>query len=303
MSELSKETSARTVAITGAAGFLGSAVSARLRDDGWTVIPIVRRPPRDGEIGWDPESGRIQAERLEGVDAVVHLAGENLAGMWTPAKKRRIMDSRAKGTRVLASALSKLRHPPEVLVSASGIGYYGDAGDRELTEDSPPGDDFLAEVCRAWEAGTEEAGPIRVVRCRLGVVLHPEGGVLSIVRPIFRLGVGGRLGSGRQWMSWISLADAVRVFQFALGRDNLAGAVNACSPNPIRNEEFTRALAVEVDRPAVIPVPAFALRTFTGGMGDSLLLASQRAVPAALLRAGFSFSRPLLPDALAPGLD
>lgn len=294
----------RRVAITGASGFLGTALRRALEAEGWTVLPIVRREPRDGEIGWDPMAGRLQAERLEGVDAVVHLAGENLAGLWTPAKKRRIMDSRAVGTRLLAESLARLRNPPGVLVSASGIGYYGDAGDRELTEDSLPGTDFLARVCRAWEEATEpaRAAGIRVVRCRTGVVLDPSGGMLAVIAPIFKLGLGGRLGSGQQWLSWISLPDIVAVYRWAL-EGRLDGPVNACSPHPVRHAEFTRALAVAVHRPAIVPVPAFALRAFTLGMGESMLLASQRGVPAALLAAGFRFERPLLSDVLTPGLD
>lgn len=297
----------RRVAITGGRGFLGSALTQRLRNDGWRVQHLVRgeaRPDRE-EIGWDPEKGSVDLVALEGVDAIVHLAGENIAGVWTPGKKRRIHESRAVGTRVIAEAAVRLERPPRTFVGASGVGYYGDGGEVVLTEESPPGDDFLAGVCQAWEAGAapaREAG-IRVVHSRFGLVLDPEGGALATMLPVFRLGVGGRLGSGRQWMSWVARADAVRALSFLLDRDDLSGPVNVTAPEPVRNETFTRKLASAVRRPALLAVPSFALRAFTGGMGESLLLVSQRAVPDVLDRHGFDFRTPAIGDFFAAGVD
>jgi uncharacterized protein (TIGR01777 family) len=270
------------------------------------VIPVVRRSAGAGEISWDPERGRIDAARLEGLDAVVHLAGENIAGLWTGGKKRRILESRAGGTRLLADAIARLNAPPRVLVSASGVGIYGDARDAVLTEESPAGDDFLAGVCIAWEDATGAAADagVRVVRTRFGLVLHPGGGVLARMRPIFRLGLGARLGSGEQWMSWIALADVVRIIEFAIDSERVSGAVNAVAPNPVTNAEFTRRYAASLGRPAFLAVPSAVIRTFTLGMGEALLLASQRAVPTALDRWGYQFVRPSLGDAvIANGVD
>jgi uncharacterized protein len=295
----------KRVAVTGARGFLGSAVAQALTAEGSSIHSLVRRTAGAGEIRWDPQSGYIESEKLEGVDAVIHLAGENIAAVWTPAKKQRIMQSRQRGTRLLAESLARLRQPPRILVSASAVGYYGDAGDAELTEGSPAGDDFLARVCVAWEAAVrpaEDAG-IRVVRTRFGLLLHPEGSVLELALPVFRLGLGARFGGGRQWLSWIWRDDAVRAILFALETAEMQGPVNVVAPVPVRNEEFTRTLARAVHRPAILAVPAFALRTLTGGMADALLLASQRVVPAELSRHGFEFHYPRLGDALAAGLD
>jgi uncharacterized protein len=290
----------RRVAISGAGGFIGHAVARSFAVAGWTVERLVRRQAGPGEISWDPDAGRVDRSALEGITAFIHLAGEPIAGIWTEAKKRRILESRARGTRLVAESIAALRSPPRILVSASGVGYYGDAGERLLTEDSPPGEDFLARVCREWERGTDPAADagIRVVNTRFGIVLDPEGGALGLMLPAFRLGLGGKLGSGRQWMSWIGLRDAARVVRFAVATESLAGPVNATSPAPVRNAEFTRALGGSLRRPAFLAVPAVALRTFTGGMADSLLLASQRAVPAALERHGFRFEAPDLEDVL-----
>jgi hypothetical protein len=293
----------RRVAITGASGFIGQALTESLEGIGIEVLPLVRRQPEKGEIGWDPDREEIDTAALEGLDAVVHLAGENIASLWTPAKKRRIMESRARGTRLLANAIAGLSRPPPTLVSASGVGYYGDAGDTVLTEASPAGDDFLARVCVEWEDGTRpaaEAG-VRVVNPRFGLVIHPAGGALRPMLLPFRLGLGARLGSGKQWMSWISRADVVRAIEFALRTRDLRGPVNAVSPEPVTNEEFTRTLARSLRRPAVLAVPSFVLKTFTGGMAEALLLASQRAMPVVLESRGFQFERPSLADALAGG--
>lgn len=299
-------TDGRRVGITGAGGFIGTALSRSLRARGVEVIPIVRRTPGAGEIGWDPDRGWIETKKLAGLDAVVHLAGENIAGLWTSEKKRRILESRAKGTRLLATAIGDLDDPPRVLVSGSAVGIYGDAGDTVLTEDSPVGDDFLASVCIAWEeaTGPAVAAGIRVVRTRFGLVLHPRGGVLAKMRPAFRLGLGARLGKGSQWMSWIALADVVRVIEFAIESERVTGAVNAVSPHPATNTDFTRDFARSLGRPAFLAVPSGLIRTFTLGMGDALLLASQRATPTALEGWGFRFERPWLPEAVVPdGVD
>jgi uncharacterized protein (TIGR01777 family) len=239
------------------------------------------------------------------VAAVIHLAGESILGIWTPAKKRRIMESRARGTSLIAEAIAGLRAPPRILVSASGVGYYGDAGETTLTEASPAGTDFLARVCQAWELATQPAADagVRVVHLRFGLVLHPAGGVLALAMPVFRLGLGARLGNGRQWMSWIARSDLVRVIQLALDDDRLEGAVNAVAPGAVRNEDFTRILAESVRRPAILAIPAFALRALTGGMADALLLPSQRAIPSVLTEFGFRFERPLVGDAIGKGLD
>jgi uncharacterized protein (TIGR01777 family) len=292
--------SPKRVAVTGASGFIGTALVASLRSAGVEVARVVRGAPAAGEIGWDPDHGTIEAGKLEGIDAVVHLAGESIFGVWTAAKKQRILESRAIGTRLLGETIAKLDRPPAVLVSASGVGYYGDAGDVTLTESSSPGTDFLSGVCLAWEDGTRPASAagVRVVRTRFGLVLHPAGGSLRLMRHAFRWGVGARLGDGAQWMSWIALGDVVRALEFAIADRSLEGAVNACSPNPLTNAEFTRALAESVGRRAFLAVPAPLLRTFTLGMAESLLLVSQRAVPAALETCGFEFRQPRIEQAL-----
>lgn len=293
------------VAVSGAGGFVGSALTRSLGAEGVTVLRLVRREAGSGEISWDPDRGTIDRERLDGVDGVVHLAGESIAGVWTPARKRRILASRTLGTRLLATTLATLDRPPEVLVSASGVGYYGDAGDVELTEASPPGDDFLARVCVGWEQASEPAarGGVRVVNTRFGLVLDPSGGALATMLPAFRLGLGARLGDGRQWLSWISLPDVVAVLRRALTDPSLYGPVNAVAPRPVRNREFTAALGKALHRPAVLAVPAPVLRAVTGGMADALLLASQKAVPAVLERAGFAFQTPTIDGLMGRVLD
>ncbi len=237
---------------------------------------------------------------LEGVDAVVHLAGENIAERWTAAKKARIRDSRVKGTQLLCETLTRLSSPPKVLVSASAIGYYGDRGEETLTDDSPPGRGFLPEVCRAWEAATEPARQqgLRVVQLRLGVVLSVAGGALAKMLPPFRLGLGGVLGSGRQYMSWIALDDVVGTLQHAVVTDALQGPTNAVAPRAVTNQEFTKTLGKVLGRPTAMPLPAFAARLMFGEMADELLLASARVQPTKLLASGYQFRYPELAEAL-----
>lgn len=294
-----------SVAITGASGFLGSALARSFEADGVEVHTVTRSASgAPNEIIWNPREGRIEAEKLEGIDAVVHLAGESIMGLWTPTKKERIYRSRVEGTSLLAETLAGLEQPPAVLVSASGVNYYGDSGDRVLTESDPPGDDFLARTCVEWEAATEPASAagIRTVITRMGLVLDGRGGALQVMLPIFRIGLGGRLGDGQQWMSWVTLEDAVAAFRFVIDNRDIAGPVNVTSPNPVRNEDFTRALAKAVGMPALFVVPSFALKA-TGGMGEVLLLSSLKVLPSQLSSAGFHFDHAGLADGLRAALD
>ncbi len=250
---------------------------------------------------WDPARGMIEAERLSGLDAVVHLAGENIgAGRWTASRKARILESRVIGTRLLCGELARREKPPRVFICASAVGYYGDRGAEVLDEESPPGKGFLADVTRQWEAATgaaERAG-MRVVRLRFGMVIGPKGGVLGRLAIPFRLGVGGRLGGGTQYMSWIALDDLARLAVHALADESLSGAVNAVAPETVTNREFTRVLARVLGRPAVLPAPAWALRLALGERADALLLTSARVTPKRALASGFSFLHPELEGAL-----
>lgn len=291
------------VAVTGASGLIGSALVPHLTAHGHRVRPIVRRAPRDGEIGWDPDSGRLDPRDLEGVDAVVHLAGENVGGRWTAGRKARIRSSRLVGTRLLSEGLARTSKRPAVLVSASAVGIYGDRGDEILDEESPLGDpkeDFLAAVGQEWESAAEpaRAAGIRVVHPRFGVVLSPEGGALGRMLLPFRLGLGGRLGSGSQWMSWISIDDAIAAVLHLLATDSLRGPVNVTAPEPVRNRDFTRALGRALSRPTPFAVPSFALRLAFGEMADGTLLASTRVMPRRLLASSFRFSHPDLESGL-----
>ena len=272
------------IAITGASGFIGTHLSATLLQAGHSVRPLGRSP---------------QPSDLLAADAIVHLAGEPVGQRWTPAVKERIYTSRVDGTRSLIHALTLPSKRPQVLVCASAVGFYGSRGDEILTEHSPPALDFLANVVVDWEATAREAEPlgIRVVNARSGIVLG-HGGALARMLPPFRFGVGGRLGSGRQWMSWIHLDDAVRLIQFAIENDQVSGPVNITAPNPVTNAEFTRELAKTLHRPAIFPVPGFALRLMFGEMADTIL-ASQRVLPAAAQSAGFEFRYGTLAPALA----
>jgi uncharacterized protein (TIGR01777 family) len=288
------------VLISGATGLIGSSLSEELSRGGHHITRLTRSPRGPGDVRWDPDAGTIDGS-LEGHDAVVHLAGESIAeGRWTPSKKERIMQSRKKGTRLLAESIAALPTPPEVFVSASAVGYYGDRGNEVLREDSSPGSDFLAEVCKAWEAAADparEAG-IRVVHPRFGIVLSPKGGALGTTLPIFRLGGGGRIGSGRQWWSWVALDDVVGAIVHGLTNDSIEGPVNVGSANPMTNAEYTKILGKVLNRPTFFAVPAPAIRAVIGGMADALLLASQRMEPAKLKETGYGFRYPELEGAL-----
>ncbi|HYB72962.1 MAG TPA: TIGR01777 family oxidoreductase [Candidatus Sulfotelmatobacter sp.] len=290
------------IVVTGSSGLIGSALVASLVAGGHRVSRLVRGPGSGADaIEWDPASGVREVALLEGLDGVVHLAGANIgAGRWTARRKAEIRRSRVEGTQRLCEVLGRLARPPKALVCASAIGIYGDRGDEPLTEESRPGADFLAEVCRAWEAAAEPAARagIRLVRLRFGVVLSPAGGALKKMLLPFRLGAGGRIGSGRQYMSWIALDDAVGAIHHALTSGSLTGPVNAVAPSPATNAEFARTLARVLRRPALAPLPAFAVRLALGEMADALLLASQRVLPARLQASGYAFRFPDLEGAL-----
>ncbi|HYU09159.1 MAG TPA: TIGR01777 family oxidoreductase [Gemmatimonadales bacterium] len=290
--------------VSGSTGLIGSALVEALRQRGDEVIALVRRRPDAGEpaIAWDPERGSIDCAALEraGADTVIHLAGENVFGRWSPAKKNRIRDSRVLGTRLLTDGLAGLARPPATLLAASAIGYYGDRGEEELTEQSAPGEDFLAHVSRDWEAATAPAARagIRVVNMRMGVVLTTTGGALAKMLPAFRLGLGGPIGSGNQYVSWIAISDAIAAILHVLVHADLVGPVNMTAPHPVSSREFARTLGKVLGRPAVVTVPAFALRVAFGPDGAAMLQSGQRVLPARLRASGFTFSL----EALAPTL-
>jgi uncharacterized protein (TIGR01777 family) len=290
------------IGISGASGLVGRPLSQRLRRAGHRVLRLVRRDPAGpDEMRFDPATGDLDADRLEGLDALVHLAGASIAaGRWTAERRRRIRDSRVSGTTLLARALAGLTRGPRVLVSASAVGYYGDRGEEILDEDAVAGAGFLAETCVAWEGATApaEAAGLRVVKLRMGVVLAVDGGALARLLPPFRAGLGGRLGDGRQFMSWISREDLLRVIEHALAHDEVVGPVNAVAPQPVRNADFALTLARVLRRPALLPAPALAIRLLLGQMGRELLLASSRVVPRRLERAGFRHLHPDLESAL-----
>jgi uncharacterized protein len=289
------------IAVSGSSGLIGSALVRALESHGHEIRPLVRRDPRTAlEIAWNPERETIDASRLEGVDAVVNLAGENVAQRWSAGAKRRILDSRVKGTALIARALASLSARPRVLLSGSAIGIYGDRGEETLDESSTAGTGFLASVCAKWEAATAAASDagVRVAMLRTGLVLAPNGGALAKMLPMFRLGAGGKLGSGDQWMSWISLADHVEATAFLLRTNSAAGPYNLVAPNPVTNAEFTRTLGTVLKRPAALAVPNFALRLAMGEMAEGTVLASQRVRPRRLLESGFSFRLPTLEAAL-----
>jgi uncharacterized protein (TIGR01777 family) len=296
-----------TVLISGATGFIGSNLAESLAANGHRVARLARkrsrRPDASNTIIWDPEAGRIDRESLARLqpDAVINLAGEPIARRWTPDRRRRIRESRVRGTTALAEALATLPTKPGVLISGSAVGYYGaHRGDEILDEQSAPGSDFLAETARDWERATEAASRagIRVVVIRTGLVLGNDGGLLDQMLPTFRLGLGGRLGHGRQWMSWIAMADVTAAIQFLMETQTMSGPVNLVAPEPARNTDFSKTLARVLRRPALFPVPAFALEAIFGTMADNTILASQRVAPKRLAGAGFEFRHPRLEEAL-----
>ncbi|MEM9186340.1 MAG: TIGR01777 family oxidoreductase [Planctomycetota bacterium] len=293
----------QVVAVTGASGLVGRALVAELEAAGRRVRRLVRRPAQDpaAEVYWQPSAGEIDAAALAGVDAVVHLAGENIAQVpWTTERKRRIVDSRVDGTRLLCETLAGLDDKPEVLVSASAIGFYGHRGDEIVDEESAAGEGFLAETCVKWERATAPAyeSGMRVVQLRVGLVLTPEGGLLGKILPLFRWGLGSVLGGGGQAMSWITRRDLVRAFREALDNPALHGAVNGTAPNPVTNREFTKALGRVLNRPTLLPAPAFMLRLAAGEVADEMLLAGARVQPTRLQQTGFEFESPTLEEAL-----
>jgi hypothetical protein len=291
------------IAVTGASGLVGSELVSMLRRDGFEVRRLVRRPANaDDEVRWDPDAGTIDAEGLRGITGAVHLAGDNVAsGRWTKAKKAKIRDSRVRGTALLAGALAELSPKPRVLISASAVGYYGACGEEALDESAAQGAGFLASVCGEWEAAAasvREVG-IRVVQARIGIVLAPRGGALGKMKMPFLLGVGGRIGDGQQYMSWITLEDLVSALVFALQREELEGPVNFVSPTPVTNTDFTATLGRVLKRPTVFSVPKFALRLGVGSdMANEMLLGGSRVIPASLHAHGFRWEHTTLEPAL-----
>lgn len=289
------------VALTGSHGLVARHLTPALDAAGHQVLPLVRGPASRGQVHWDPAAGELDPDALGDVDAVVHLAGKGIFGRWTATHKREVRASRLEGTRLLAERLAGLGRKPAVLVSGSAVGYYGDRGSEELTEVSTRGEGFLAQLVEDWEAATgpaEEAG-IRTVKLRSGIVCAADGGALKAQLPVFKLGLGGRLGRGEQWMSWISVDDEVGAILHALGNDGLTGPANLVAPEPVTNAAFTRALAGALHRPAVLAVPAVALKAVVGQeMADEMLLASQRVAPVALESSGYRFRHPELRGAL-----
>ena len=291
------------VLISGASGMIGSALARSLRDGGHAVMRLERGGTSDaGRVAWDPLAGTIDRAGLANLDAVVHLAGENISsGRWSDEKKARIRHSRVDGTRLLVQALTELDTPPATLITASAVGYYGNRGEAVLDEDSPAGEDFLAKVCVDWEAATapaREAG-IRVVNLRIGMVLDPAGGALARMLPLFRAGLGGRVGGGAQYVSWVTLRDLVGAIRHCLEHIDLDGAVNAVAPQPVTQAELARALGCALRRPVLVPVPALAIRLALGEQGEALLLASARIRPARLEASGYAFADREIGPALA----
>lgn len=289
--------------LSGSHGLVGKALVTRLEAEGHEIFRLVRHAPvSESEIEWSPDRYSIALARLEGFAAVVHLAGESIAeGRWDEGKKKRIRESRVKGTKLLGDALANLSRPPKTLIAASAIGYYGNRGDEVLTETSAPGNDFLADVCVEWEKATQLATEkaIRVVNARFGIILSAEGGALAKMLTPFRMGVGGRIGTGKQWMSWIALDDVVEGLIYALTNESLRGPVNFVAPNPVTNAAFTKAMGSVLSRPTLFPVPAFAARIAFGEMADALLLSSQRVAPTRLKEADYRFSYSELEQALS----
>ena len=285
------------IAITGSSGLIGTALVGHLKAEGHTVQRLVRRAPVGAdEVTWDPQTGYVDLEALAGVDGIIHLAGAPVADKrWTRKYKAEILNSRLLGTTTIARAVAELK--PDVFISASAVGWYGECGSRPVVEKDRVGDDFLAAICREWEAAADLAGDVRTIKLRTGLVLDPTGGALGKMLPLFRLGFGGKLGNGRQWWSWITLHDLVRAIDFALV-EKISGPINLTSPNPVTNQEFTSALARALHRPALFPAPAIALKIALGGF-SSEVLGSKRVLPTVLLDAGFSFDYAHITEALA----
>ena len=290
------------IVVSGASGLVGSALIPLLTASGHRVTRLIRAgsKPNANDITWDVDAGSIDAARLEGVDAVIHLAGENIAGRWSAEKKRKIRESRVKGTTLLSETLAKLKRPPQALVSASAIGYYGETGSNTVDENAPSGKEFLAEVCNVWEASTAAASTagIRVVHARLGVVLSAVGGALAKMLMPFKMCAGGIVGPGTQYWSWVSLDDVIGALQFAVEKESLAGAMNVVAPRAVTNYEFTKTLGKVLSRPTIVPMPAFAARLALGEMANELLLTSTRVTPKKLLDQQYRFRFPELEEAL-----
>ena len=284
------------IAITGASGLIGTALVGHLKSEGHTVQRFVRRPVvAPDEIQWDPKIGYVEIEALRGVDAIIHLAGVGVGDKrWNKRYKAEILNSRLLGTTAIAKAVNEVK--PQVFISASAIGWYGETGNRAVTENDKPGDDFLATVCREWEHAADLAGDVRTVKIRTGLVLDPTGGALGRMLPLFKFGLGGKLGSGKQWWSWITMHDQVKAINHLID-SNVSGPVNLTSPNPVTNSQFTAALARALHRPAIFPAPAFALKLALGGFSTEIL-GSKKVIPQVLLDDGFEFDYPQIPNAL-----
>lgn len=289
------------IVISGASGLIGTQLVAKLSDSGHEVIRLVRRSPKTGEIQWNPKSGTLDPAALEGADAVIHLSGAGIGDKrWTSAYRKEILNSRTITTALLAKTIASLSRKPSVFLSGSAIGIYGARNDEQLTEVSTYGTGFLAEVCEQWEAAAKPAvdAGVRTVYLRTGIVLSPKGGALKKLLPLFKLGVGGKFGNGKQWQSWISMDDEIGAIEFLLTA-NVSGAVNLTAPNPVTNAEFTKVLASVLKRPAIVPVPTFAPKIVLGGeLADALLFTGQRVIPAALNASGYSFKHTTLESAL-----
>lgn len=291
----------KKIAVTGASGLIGSALCAQLKSDGHQVVKLVRRPARlNDEVSWDPQRGEINLDLLEGVDAVFHLAGAGVGDKrWSASYRSEILNSRLLGTTTIANACEQLQ--PEVFISASAIGYYGETGNRSVTEVDRGGEDFLSIVCREWESVANLAPSVRTIKLRTGLVLDPTGGALGRMLPLFKFGLGGKLGSGKQWWSWITLHDQIRAMIFLMN-SKIEGAVNLTSPNPVTNQEFTAALARTLKRPAIFPAPAFALRAVLGGFSTEVL-GSKKVIPKVLMDNDFVFDYPHVLAALTALVD
>ncbi|MEZ4705501.1 MAG: TIGR01777 family oxidoreductase [Bdellovibrionota bacterium] len=291
---------AKKILVSGASGFVGKHLSDFLKDQGHDIFSLTRSPKHDHDLAWDVLHRKIDLQKMEGFDAVIHLAGENIAsGYWTEEKKRAIADSRVEGTAFLIQTLEKCTRKPSVWINASAIGYYGDRDDEMLTEASSPGDSFLAKVCKSWEAQAQKCRtwPCRDVQLRFGIVLGPDGGALSKMLPTFSKGLGGKLGDGKQYMSWIEIDDLVSMISFCLSDDRTCGPINACSPNPVRNEDFTLALSHALDKPTLFRVPKLAVKAILGEGADEAF-ASTRVIPKKMLELGFEFQYPTIESAM-----